>query len=135
MPRLFAGLEPSSDFRDALSLLQDRLRAKGVTGRWLDPSNLHMTLAFIGAWPEDVTEHLPSIAVPFRITLAGPGIFSGAKVLWAGVEPSRELDTLAEQVRKKFDLAGILYDRQPFFPHITLARKPFVPDSVRMSAV
>ncbi len=135
MPRLFVALEPSPDFRSALSLLQDRLCACGVTGRWLAPSNMHMTLAYIGTWPEDVTDHLPSIRVPFRIILAGPGIFPGAKVLWAGVEPSRELTSLAEEVRKNLDLAGIPYDRQAFYPHITLARKPFVPDGVRISSV
>ena len=59
--RLFAGLRPPDAFRSALSLLQDRLRAAGVTGQYLDPSNLHMTLAFIGEWPEDVTEVLPAV--------------------------------------------------------------------------
>lgn len=135
MPRLFVALEPTPSFRCALSLLQDRLRSEGVTGSWLHPSNLHMTLAFIGAWQEDVTELMPSITFPFRITLAGPGIFPGAKVLWAGVEPSRELDTLAAAVREKLDLAGVPYDKQPFYPHITLARKPYVPDHVRISEV
>lgn len=48
MMRLFIGLQPSQQFREALSLVQDSLRANGVTGRYLDPSNLHMTLAFIG---------------------------------------------------------------------------------------
>ena len=57
--RLFVGIRPSEEFRAALALLQDRLRAAGVTGRYLDPSNLHLTLAFIGEWPEDVTEVLP----------------------------------------------------------------------------
>ena len=133
MPRLFVALEPSPAFRYALSLLQDHLRAEGVTGRWLHPSNLHMTLAFIGAWTEDVTECLPAISAPFRISLGGVGIFPGAKVLWAGVEPSRELDALAEEVRKKLDLAGIPYDKQPFYPHITLARKPYIPDNISIS--
>ena len=133
--RLFVALEPTPSFRCALSLLQDRLRAEGVTGSWLHPSNLHMTLAFIGAWQEDVTNHLPSVTVPFRITLAGLGIFPGAKVLWAGVDPSRELDTLAKDVRQELDIAGIPYDRQPFYPHITLARKPCVPDRICISEV
>ena len=135
MTRLFVALEPSPAFRNALSLLQERLRAEGVTGRWLHPSNLHLTLAFIGAWTEDVTEHLPAVATPFSISLALPGIFPGAKVLWAGVEPSRDLDNLAMEVRRKLDSAGIPYDRQSFYPHITLARKPYVPDGLRLSAI
>ena len=46
--RLFTALRPSDEFRAALADLQDRIRAAGVTGRYLDPSNLHMTMAFIG---------------------------------------------------------------------------------------
>ena len=62
--RLFVGIRPSEAFRSALALLEDRLRAAGVTGRYLDASNLHMTLAFIGEWPEDpedVTAVLPEV--------------------------------------------------------------------------
>ena len=65
--RLFVGLRPSDEFRSALSLLQERLRAAGVTGQFLDPSNLHMTLAFIGEWPEEVTEVLPGVEDPFML--------------------------------------------------------------------
>ncbi|MBO7423173.1 MAG: RNA 2',3'-cyclic phosphodiesterase, partial [Oscillospiraceae bacterium] len=54
--RLFTGIRPSDDFRAALAVLQDSLRAAGITGRYLEPSNLHMTLAFIGEWPEDITQ-------------------------------------------------------------------------------
>ena len=128
MPRLFVALEPSPEFRDALAALQDRLRAAGVAGRWPDPACLHMTLAYIGMWPEDVTALLPPVRRPFPLTLSRLGIFPGADVLWAGVEPSAELDWLAAEVRRILDGAGIPFDRQPFFPHITLARKPRLPE-------
>ena len=75
---LCVGLQPSYDFRTALSVLQDRLRAAGITGRYLEPSNLHMTLAFVGEWPEDITQVLPAVGHPFTITLAHPGIFPEA---------------------------------------------------------
>ena len=68
--RLFVGLRPAAGFRDALSALQDRLRAAGVTARYLEPSDLHMTLAFIGEWAEDVTGFLPHVGRPFPITLS-----------------------------------------------------------------
>ena len=87
-------------FQDTLASLQDQLRAAGVTGRYLTPSNLHMTLAFIGMWPEDITKLLPLVQAPFPVTLSHLGIFPKAKVLWAGVEPSQELNNLAGQVRQ-----------------------------------
>ena len=125
--RLFVGLEPTPDFRAALSELQMRLQAAGIEGRYLSPMNVHMTLAFIGEWPEDVTEVLPGVTEPFSITLSHLGVFTGAKVLWAGIKPSRELNDLAAKVRKQLDAAGIPYDRQSFNPHITLMRHPILP--------
>ena len=65
--RLFAALRPSDEFRAALSELQNRLRAAGITGRYTEPFNFHMTLAFIGEWPADVTCFLPKIKHPFSI--------------------------------------------------------------------
>ena len=133
--RLFAGLRPSDEFRSALSLLQDRLRAAGVTGQFLDPSNLHMTLAFIGEWPEEVTEVLPGVEDPFMLTLSHIGFFPEAKVMWAGVEKSAALERLASRVRHSRADGGIPVDPKRFNPHITLARKPSVPSGVIVSEI
>ena len=121
--RLFVGLEPTPDFRAALSELQMQLQAAGVEGRYLSPSNLHMTLAFIGEWSEDVTEKLSNVTEPFSHL----GVFTGAKILWAGIWQSPELNDLAAKVRKRLAAVGIPYDQQSFNPHITLIRKPILP--------
>ena len=133
MMRLFIGLEPSPDFRDALRALQERLRAAGIDGRYAEPSNLHLTLAFVGMWPENIGHLLPAVGEPFPIALSHVGVFPKARVLWAGVKPSAALDALAERVRRTLDEAAIPYDRQPFYPHITLARKPVVPDALSLA--
>ena len=131
--RLFVAVEPTPGFRAALIDLQERLRAAGLTGRFRDPDGLHLTLAFIGEWPEDVTGVLPVVRKPFSITLSHPGVFPEANVLWAGIEPSPELDDLAEQVRRNLADNGIPFDRKGFRPHITLARKPVIPERVVLS--
>ena len=133
--RIFIALQPTPAFRDALASVQDHLRTAGVTGRYLTPSNLHLTLAFIGMWPEDITEFLPLIQIPFPVTLSHLGIFPKAKVLWAGVEPSEELTSLAGQVRQALTEAEIPFDRQDFNPHITLVRKPTIPDNLNLSVI
>ena len=135
MMRLFVALQPEPAFRDALAVMQDHLRAAGVAGRYLEPANLHLTLAFIGMWPEEITRLLPSVQKPFLITLSHPGIFREAGVLWAGVEPSEALDDLALQVRNVLSEAGIPFDGKPFCPHITLVRKPVVPENVFLSGI
>ena len=135
MMRLFVGLEPSPEFRSSLAVLQENLRVAGVTGRYLDPSNLHMTLAYIGMWAETVTERLPSVLQPFPVTLSHLGLFREAGVLWAGVEPSEALNRLSETVRRSLDEAEIPFDHQPFIPHITLVRKPSIPEDVSLMEI
>ena len=133
--RLFVGLRPSDSFRAALHALQRRLMDAGVTGRFLDPGNLHMTLAFIGEWPEDITALLPEIKKPFELTLSGIGIFPGADVLWAGVEKSEALDNTAKLVRHILADGSIPFDRKAFRAHITLARKPSVPRGLPLTDI
>ena len=82
-----------------------------------------MTLAFIGEWPEDVTDVLPPVGKPFSVTLSRIGVFPQAKVLWAGVEESDRLNDLAQRVRRNLRNAGIPFDRKVFRPHITLVRR------------
>lgn len=133
--RLFVGLEPAAGVRQALADLQRRLRMAGVEGRYLDPANLHLTLAFIGEWPQDVTACLPGVETPFDLRLSHIGVFPRAKVLWAGVEPSAALDALAARVRENLSAAGVPFDPQAFNPHITLARKPVLPDEALLTRI
>ena len=133
--RIFVALQPTPAFRDALASVQERLRAAGVTGRYLTPANLHLTLAFIGLWPEDVMGLLPAVEQPFSLTLSHLGVFPKAHVLWAGVEPSEALENAARRVRQALSAAEIPFDRQDFNPHITLVRKPIVPEHVMLSAI
>ena len=133
--RLFIGLQPGEEFRAALCELQERLREAGVTAGYLVPSNLHMTLAFIGEWPENIAGILPPVEQPFDLRLSHAGLFPEAKVVWAGVEPSEALNALARRVRDGLKDAGIPFDPKPFVPHITLGRKPYVPASIDLSGI
>ncbi|MBR6028676.1 MAG: RNA 2',3'-cyclic phosphodiesterase [Clostridia bacterium] len=135
MMRLFVGLEPAPAFRDALAEAQRRLLEAGVAGRYLTTDNLHLTLAFVGMWPEDITALLPPVEESFPLTLSHLGVFREAAVLWAGVEPSGALDRLAQRVRQRLDEAEIPYDRKAFYPHITLARKPVIPEGLTLEDI
>jgi len=135
--RLFVAVEPSPGFRAALTDVKEKLQEAGVTGKYREDAGLHLTLAFIGEWPDaaEVLEALPAVKEPFSLALSRPGIFPGANVLWAGVEPSEELDRLAERVRENLEAAGIPFDRKAFKAHITLARKPVVPENVSLPEI
>ena len=133
--RQFVGIQPSEEFRNALLMVQSRLRAAGVAAGYLDPFNFHMTLAFIGEWPENVSGCLPQVKQPFALKLSHIGIFPEARVIWAGTEASDALDRLAQRVRDNLDAAGIPFDSKPYVPHITLGRKPLIPPDFDYSAI
>ena len=135
--RLFVAVEPSPGFRAALTDVKEKLQEAGVTGKYREDAGLHLTLAFIGEWPDaaEVLEALPAVKEPFSLALSRPGIFPGANVLWAGVEQSEELDRLASRVRENLEAAGIPFDRKAFRAHITLARKPVVPEDVILQEI
>ncbi len=133
--RLFAAVQLSADFIKALEELQERIRTAGITGRFRDPAGLHLTLAFIGEWPDNISNVLPPVRHPFRITLSHLGVFSAANVLWAGIRPSEELEGLALTVRNCLDGEGIPFDRKNFCPHITLVRKPVIPNPSLLSEI
>lgn len=133
--RLFVGLRPSEEFRAALHEVQSLLSSAGVTARYLVPSNFHMTLAFIGEWPENVAAVLPAVDKPFFLTLSHIGLFPEAKVIWAGVKTSDELNQLADRVRVHLTEAGIPFDPKAFVTHITLGRKPVVPSGFRLAGI
>lgn len=126
--RLFVGIAPSEPMRAALSGLQERLLDAGIGGRFLEASNLRLTLAFIGEGTQDITNLLPHVRQPFQISLSHIGLFQQAKVLWAGVRPSKALEDAAYLVRKALEDNGIPFDCKPFHPHITLVRKPLIPE-------
>ena len=108
--RLFVAVQPAENFLNSLCLLQERLRRAGVGGHYIDEPNLHMTLAFIGEWPENISEILPAVKKPFPIVLSQLAVFLGSDVLCALTEPSEALDNTARAVRHALADAGIPFD-------------------------
>lgn len=90
--RLFVALRPSPEAADHLALALAPIRAgSGLTLRWTDPEQWHITLAFSPSVPEgsleDVVadlEHLAPLHEGPSLHLSGAGAFSG-RTLWMGV--------------------------------------------------
>ena len=128
--RLFIAVRLNEKMENALLDMQDAMKWKGVRGNYTRPENLHLTLAFIGEYPDPchVKEVIESVAFePFTIRLDGAGSFRG--LWWAGVsaEPAGGGDPLRKLVKRiRHALAdeGIPFDRKKFSPHITLVRRP-----------
>ena len=124
--RLFVGLDLPSPTRAALAGLR-----RGIPGaRWIDPEELHLTLAFIGevdgAAARDIAASLATLHAPaFAVGIAGVGHFGSlrrARAVWAGIVPCPPLGRLRQAVCRRLELAGMRLERRRFQPHVTLAR-------------
>ncbi len=135
--RLFVALEPPEPVRRRLAALADELRRGAGRAaddvRWVRPENVHLTLQFLGAVPE---ERVPAIeaalrdaaagARPLSLSLHGAGGFPNARrprVLWAGLEG--DVPPLAELVRElgtRLAKLGFPPEERAFSPHLTLGR-------------
>jgi len=129
--RLFVALEISSTVRENLAELLNTLRAASPQTRWVRPENLRITLKFIGEVPETklaaIRAALAQVRSEHAVTLdfRGLGFFPNEKhprVLWAGIEASPNLKTLAADIEKAMGALGIASEQRPFSPHLTLAR-------------
>ena len=123
--RLFLAVLLDEKMKNALRGVQNELRRRGVEGNYTRAENLHLTLAFIGEYPdpEAVTQALEGLCfAPFSLTLGGLGSFG--ELWWAGLEASGELDALVRRLRRALADAAIPFDRKSFRPHVTLIRQP-----------
>lgn len=131
MIRLFVAVPLPAQVRQSLAAI-----SSGVPGaRWTQPDNLHLTLRFIGEVAEpdayDIAEALSLVdGRPFQVGLRGVGQFGDrrrARVLWAGVEPQAEVQSLYGRIENKLKRVGLAPDGRKFQPHVTLARLKAAP--------
>ena len=122
--RLFIAIRLSEELKTALCQAQREMEARGIRGKFAPEENLHLTLAFIGDYPEaePVLDALRTVRFrPFALSLDGIGCFGD--LWWAGIRDSAALTAVARRVRRALAENGIPFDRKRFSPHITLIRK------------
>ena len=122
--RLFIAINLSDAMKDALTAVQDDMYGRGVRGNYTPRENMHLTLAFIGEYPDKdrVLDALSSVSFSaFSLSLSGMGCFRD--LWWAGMDESAPLAAVARRIRRALAENGIPFDRKRFSPHITLIRK------------
>ncbi len=122
--RLFLAIRLSDAMRETLVRTQRELYGQGVRGNFTPAENLHLTLAFIGEYPDAqaVLEAIAGVAfTPFELKLRGMGCFQD--LWWAGLEQSEALEALVRRLRRALAEHDIPFDRKRFSPHITLIRR------------
>lgn len=118
--RLFIAIGLSEEMRDALRAVQRQMRAQRVTGNYTPIENMHLTLAFIGEYPDPDAVPLPPVE-PFTLGLDGFGCFGD--LWWAGLKPCPPLRRYVASLRHALADGGIPFDHRKFSPHITLLRR------------
>lgn len=115
-----------------LEALLDDLSSSNAGLKVVKPTNLHVTLKFLGDTEESLTsditrmmEEAANDISPFEVRLRGMGAFpslSNMRVIWVGIENGKELATLAERLDSSFASLGIRREKRAFRPHLTVAR-------------
>jgi RNA 2',3'-cyclic 3'-phosphodiesterase len=134
--RLFIAIDLDDGARKAIADEQRRLKAafddSPSSLKWVRPEQMHLTLVFLGEVPETrvpaVVDNIgePVAQAPFDLTFAGLGVFpprGAPNVLWVGAS-SGEAESIALQreLADRVQRLGIVLERRPFHPHLTLAR-------------
>jgi 2'-5' RNA ligase len=135
--RLFVALEPPDAVRRRISAAAAELRhAAGRAAddlRWVPAENVHLTLQFLGAVPEervaDVSAAVSAAAAgarPLTLAVKGAGGFPNARrprVLWLGLEGDVPvLAALVAELGRRLAPLGFPPEARPFSPHLTLGR-------------
>ncbi|MDP3012877.1 MAG: RNA 2',3'-cyclic phosphodiesterase [Candidatus Subteraquimicrobiales bacterium] len=133
MLRLFVAIELPKTLKEELGKFTEQ-SSKEVSGaKWVEPKNLHISLKFLGNFPE---ENLPKLLTkieeatwrikPFNLRLSKAGAFPTerkARVFWMGTEGSEsELEKLHKSIDKNMEKLGFERENRKFHSHITLAR-------------
>ncbi len=124
--RLFIAVELPEDIRVKVHSLAEELPKEGV--KPVDEDKIHLTLKFIGDFPEDKIYELGTKLQnvkfkSFSCTVSGTGVFPSpdyVRVVWAGLECG-EMPKLAAEVENALE-GFVKKETRPFSSHVTIAR-------------
>src|SRR5580704_4750830 len=123
--RLFTGIDLPEEIRERLERLLMHLRPAAHL-KWSPVYNLHLTLKFIGEWPE---EKLPQLAsalrsipprAPINAEVKGLGWYPNPhhpRVFWVGVQAADTLAALVQDIEAALASLGMAKEARPFNAH------------------
>jgi RNA 2',3'-cyclic 3'-phosphodiesterase len=144
MTRTFIALELNEALQSHLTGVIHQVAQLLPRVRWVDPSGIHLTLAFLGELDDARLERAIEAATlaarqvqPFTYSLTRLDIFGSPRqprVVWMGIEESSgSLARLNSLLQHELTRSGFETDKHPFSPHLTLARvkAPLAPDDLQ----
>ncbi len=129
--RSFLALKIPETHRDQISILEKGWREELPSARWANPSNLHLTIKFLGSVEETLLERftgeLEQAATgcgEITVVFDRLGCFPSpkrARVAWIGGRADNA-DTLVKRVEDIAEKTGIPREKRPWALHLTVAR-------------
>ena len=131
--RSFICLEIPESIQSRIGKLQESLRQTNAQVSWTKPSNIHLTLKFLGGVEasriEAVSNAIERAADgigPFEVEVGGAGCFPSPRsprVLWVGVsDVPEQLRRLYTNIEDEQERQGFPREKRKFSPHLTIGR-------------
>ena len=129
MVRAFLALELSGGIRDALAGAQEVLRTCRARLTFVDPSQIHITVKFLGDVDDqkipDVKNALRAVLVPPFVARMGIVTVNSMRrpfTIWCMVDDAGGGAELQKMIDAALSPLGFAAESRPFFPHATVAR-------------
>lgn len=131
--RTFISIEIPESVKSRIEKLQQTLRQTEALVSWTKPSNIHLTLKFLGGVEASrinrTTKALERAALgigPFEVEVGGAGCFPSPRnprVLWVGISKVPEqLRQLYSNIEDEMAREGFPREKRKFSPHFTIGR-------------
>ena len=131
--RSFIAFKPPEDIIRRIGQMQAQLRSQGVVARWVKPSNIHLTLKFLGETDPDqagAIRDAMQVAVggqaPLELALGPLGGFpnlSRPRILWQALaQDTDRLQGIQQRLETQLSQCGFLAERRPYRAHLTIGR-------------
>lgn len=145
MKRLFIAIKtvPGGDLLRMMTSVKSLLGNESI--KWVDPGNIHITLAFLGDTEEKKIKPLIRIlnetctdSGRFEFSLVGTGVFKNyndPRVIWVGINPKEELVKLSVKIADGLKAGGYMIEDRVFRPHLTIGRIRTIKDNENLKRV
>lgn len=132
MKRIFIAVktEAGPELTEMMTILKTTLVKEKI--KWVDPVNIHITMAFLGDTEEKRIKHLSGMLKEkcegfgeFEYTITGTGVFKSyrdPRVIWAGIRDLGKLTQLYNIIASVLKENDFEVADSPFRPHLTIGR-------------
>ncbi|MBI4744436.1 MAG: RNA 2',3'-cyclic phosphodiesterase [Actinobacteria bacterium] len=131
--RLFVAIELPAEVQNSLYEIKDYVGSKLKNARWINPSNLHLTLQFLGECSREQAEEIKDALKKavydfgsFSFDIGGFGGFPSnrrPRVFWISATKGNEkILELQRLVTESLSSLGFKEEKKDFKSHITIAR-------------